>query len=183
MKICFLILATIFISSISSFSQNDITRPLRSVYRKDVDGDRKPDTFIYEVKRWETEYEGLLKIVSAKGRVLWEHHFLMLRKDVFGDPNWLGGRGLENHVKYFFAKGSLYGSEVEHIKLKASDFDPDQITYAAKLAGITLSKLRRDILSQRINTVFEYRAEWREDLMSIVYVPSLRKFVCYHRGY
>jgi hypothetical protein len=30
--------------------------------------------------------------------------------------------------------------------------------------------------------VLSYRAEWREDLILLVYVPSVRGFVCYQRG-
>jgi hypothetical protein len=48
---------------------------------------------------------------------------------------------------------------------------------------ITPANLRENILSQKTNSLLAYRAEWREDLMLLVYVPSLGKFVCYQRGY
>lgn len=159
------------------------SKPLRSTYRKDVDGDGRPDKFIYEVKRRETDYEGSLRIISAKGNVLWEHQFLLLEKDLLGDPDWLGGKSVEYWVKNFF-KGVAYGAEVESLKLKPSDLDDEERLAAfAKRYGTSLGKLRRGILSQEVNTVFSYRAEWREDLNMLVYVPSIGRLVCYKRGY
>ena len=184
MKASLLILLSILIATnASTVSANDAL-PLRSVYLKDVDGDGKADKFVYEVKKWETEYEGSLKIVSAQGDILWEHRFLIMRKDLFGDPNWLEGRGLKHHVKYFFAEDSPYPARVERIKLKDSDLDDEERLAAfAKHYGISPAKLKQDILSQQVNTVVSYRAEWREDLNMLVYVPSIKKFICYKRGY
>ena len=107
----------------------------------------------------------------------------MMKRDLV---NWLGVVGnvsIEDWVKGLFSNKYGYGAEVERIKLKLSDLDDEQITYAAKLAKITPARLKGEILSQKENMVVSYRAEWREDLMSLVYVPSLKRFICYHRGY
>jgi hypothetical protein len=188
MKIYLMILLSFLILAPHSNAQIDVSDPSPSTYRKDIDGDGKPDKFFYQIKRWQDDYEGALIITSAKGKVLWEHHWPMAKGDV---GNLLATEeditrqkvSLENWVRRFFNGNLYYGAKFQQIKLKASDLDSEQINYAAKLARVSSRKLRRDILSQRVNTVFEYRAEWREDLMSLVYVPPLKKFVCYHRGY
>jgi len=173
----------------SCFAQASLSPdPPSSVYFKDVDGDGKPDKFTYQIKRWENDYEGALRIVSAKGSVLWEHEYPIGKGDLNellsteGDAT---GRKviLTDWVKKFFIGELNYGAAIERIKIKAEDIDNEQIDYAAKLASVSPRKLKREIISQRSNTVVFYRAEWREDLMMIVYVPSLRKFVCYSRGY
>jgi ABC-type bacteriocin/lantibiotic exporter with double-glycine peptidase domain len=71
----------------------------------------------------------------------------------------------------------------EKRKIKKSEIDAEQIDYAAKLNKISANKLKAEILAQKVNRIFTYRAEWREDLMQIVYIPSLKKFVCFTRGY
>jgi hypothetical protein len=166
------------------FAQNSNTfKPVSSEFQTDVDEDGKPDRLFYEIKGWETEYEGLFRITSAEGKVLWEHQYLMMKRDLV---NWLGVMGdisIEDWMKGFFSDKYGYGAKAERVKLKSSDFDDEQIAYAAKLAKISPAKLKGEILSQKENIVVSYRAEWREDLMSLVYVPSLKRFICYHRGY
>jgi hypothetical protein len=161
------------------------TQPLRSLFLKDVDGDGRADKFVYTVKPWRTEYEGSLTIRSAKGSVLWQHQWLMMKDKLFGDLlNLEGNISLETWVEKFFAGKLTYGATFRHVKLKASDLkDEERLAAFAKYYGVSLGKLKRDILSQEVNIVFAYRAEWREDLNKLVYVPTIRKFVCYQRGY
>lgn len=52
-----------------------------------------------------------------------------------------------------------------------------------KFYGVTKANLKKNILSQKTNVLFSYRSSWREDLIQLVYVPAIRKFVCYQRGY
>ena len=180
-----LILASASIFGALSFRHPN---PTPSVYWKDVDGDRKPDKFIYQIKRWEKDYEGGLKIVSAQGRVLWEHEYPMAKDDLH---ELLSAEGdvtgkkvtLADWVRRFFSEQLNYGARIERIKIKTEDIDAEQLDHAAKLAGISARSLETEILSQETNTVVSYRAEWREDLMMIVYIPSLKKFVCHSRGY
>lgn len=183
----FLILFLLLIATNLCFAQTPFTN-LSSVYFQDVDGDGKPDKFTYQVKNWENDYEGAIKIVSASGRVLWEHEYPMVKGDfneLLSTESDVSGRKVTfaGWVKQFFSRKLNYGAEVERIKIKAKDIDDEQINYAAELAKVNAQTLKKELLSQRINTVVSYRAEWREDLMMIVYVPSLKKFVCYSRGY
>lgn len=159
--------------------------PLSAVFLKDVDGDERQDKFVYTVKPWRTEYEGSLLITSAKGDVLWKHQWLMLKDKLFGDLlNLEGDISLETWVQKFFTGKLVYGAKLTNVKLKASDLDDDERLEAfAKYYGTGLGKLKSDILSQKVNTIFSYRAEWREDLNKLVYVPTIKKFVCYQRGY
>jgi hypothetical protein len=180
------LLAMLFVLLLGSpcFAQNSNTfKPVSSGFQTDVDGDAKPDRLFYEIRAWETEYEGLFRIISSEGKVLWEHQYLMMKRDLV---NWLGVVGnisTEDWVRGFCSNKYGYGAEVKRIKLKSSDLDDEQIAYAAELVEISPAKLKGEILSQKENRVVLYRAEWREDLMSLVYVPSLKRFVCYHRGY
>jgi hypothetical protein len=77
-----------------------------------------------------------------------------------------------------------YGAKFESRKLEASELrDEERLADFAKYYGISLASMKKNILSQKANSLISYRAEWREDLNLLVYVPSIRKFVCYQRGY
>ena len=162
--------------------------PAPSVYWKDVDGDRKPDKFLYQIKWWEKDYEGGFRIVSAQGRVLWRHEYPIAKKDLhelLATEGAVTGKKvtLADWVRRFFSGKLNYGARIERIKIQTEDIDAEQLDHAAKLAGISSRSLETEILAQETNLVVSYRAEWREDLMSIVYIPSLKKFVCHSRGY
>lgn len=86
-------------------------------------------------------------------------------------------------VENVFNKNENYSFEATKIKIKKSELDNEQIDYAAKIHKVTSQKLKSEILGQKTNYVFTYRAEWREDYMQIVFVPSLKEFVCFARGY
>lgn len=181
-------LPLVLILILSNYATAQTTRPvqpLRSLFLKDVDGDGRADKFVYTVKPWRTEYEGSLTIRSARGNLLWQHQWLMMKDKLFGDLlNLEGNISLETWVEKFFAGKFTYGATFRRVKLKASDLnDEERLAAFAKYYGVSLSKLKRDILSQEVNTVFAYRAEWREDLNKLVYVPAIKKFVCYQRGY
>lgn len=49
--------------------------PLENETSIDVEGDGKNDKVLYQIKPWEKDFEGLLKITSANGKILWEHEF------------------------------------------------------------------------------------------------------------
>jgi hypothetical protein len=162
---------------------NNSFKPINSEFLTDVDGDGKADQLFYEIRVWETEYEGSFRITSAANKILWEHRYLMMKHDLM---NWLGVMGdisIEDWVKGFFSNKYGYGTKVERVKLKSSDLDNKQLDYTAKHFKLSPAKLSKEILSQKENIVVSYRAAWREDLASIVYVPTLKKFVGYHRGY
>ncbi len=106
------------------------------------------------------------------------HELLSTEGDVTGKKVTLA-----DWVRRFFSGKLNYGAQIERTKIKTEDIDAEQLDYAAKLAGVNSRGLETEILSQKINVVVSYRAEWREDLMAIVYVPSLKKFVCHSRGY
>ena len=164
-------------------------KPLRAVYLKDVDGDGKADKLVYQIKPWKNDYEGSLVITSAKGKTLWEDGWLMVKDDLEELIETEGAvTGKKVDVKSWvdkFLRGDLhYGLNHESRKLKASELqDREILAVFAKYYHITPANLRENILSQKTNSLLAYRAEWREDLMLLVYVPSLGKFVCYQRGY
>lgn len=162
--------------------------PLSSNYYADFDGDSKKDVILYQIKPFKDFYEGLLKITSATGKILWEDNFPMSKSDL---SEWLNTMGdvdneeidISKWVKNAFNNKYNYAFETENRKIKKREIDETQIEYAAKLNKISAGKLKAEILAQKTNRIFSYRAEWREDLMQIVYVPSLKKFVCFARGY
>jgi hypothetical protein len=164
--------------------------PLTAVYERDVDGGRRPDRFRYEVNEVKAGYQASLTIHSATGQVLWEHRWAMTHHDFIddllvqeADTSSGGLLSVDDLVKRFFDGSLTYGATLERRKLEASDLDDSQIAFAAKQLRTTVSRLRQDILSQEANTVFSYRAEWREDLLQLVYVPAVRRFVVFARGY
>lgn len=179
----------LIICGFANAHQTPTTESLRAVFTKDFDGDGKPDKLVYEVKPWRTDYEGALIITSAGGKTLWEDHWPMAKDDLDELIETEGGVtgkkvDLKSWVERFFEGGLNYGARFEREKLKASDLSDDELLGDfAKHYGVTTPALKKSILSQKTNLVFSYRAIWREDLIVLVYVPSVRGFVCYKRGY
>ena len=165
-------------------------QPLRAVYQKDVDGDEKPDKLVYEIKRWKNDYEGALVITSAKGRTLWEDGWLMVKDDLeelIETEGFVTNKKVvdrESWVNKFLGGELNYGMKYERRKLKAEELNNSElIAIFAKYYRVTPESLKKSILSQKTNSLLAYRAEWREDLMLLVYAPSIGKFICYQRGY
>ena len=162
--------------------------PLASRARTDVDGDGRAEELVYRIQQWEEDFEGSFTITSADGKVLWEHLFPMVTRDLFGLAYTEGEVTsreitIEDWVRHFFDGTLHYGAKIERVELRADDLHDDQIEFAAKKTGVDPSRLREIILSEPENLVFRYRAEWREDLMQIVYVRELGRFICFSRGY
>jgi hypothetical protein len=172
------------------FPQHDLAiRPLRTIYEKDVDRDGKVDKLVYEVREFKDNYEGSLIITSAERRTLWEHRWVMSKSDLSELIETEGEvtnkkSNLESWVAKFFSGGLNYGARFETRKLKASELgDEERLANFAKYYRVSVASIKKSILSQKANSLMSYRAEWREDLNLLVYVPSIRKFVCYQRGY
>lgn len=165
------------------------SEPLRTVYERDVDGDGKIDKLVYEITKMEDHYKGSLVITSATGQPLWEHEWGMTIGDLEELIETEGDVtnkkiNLESWVTNFFGGELNYGARLKGEKLKASELgDEERLTPAAKYYRVSVDSLKQSILSQKVNSLISYRAEWREDLILLVYVPSVGKFVCYKRGY
>lgn len=158
--------------------------PLKSETMLDVDGDGKPDKILYQIKPWQQDFEGLLKITSADEQVLWEHEFFMSSRDLAKFlVEVLEYESVTQWVKSVFEKQAPYSFKADTRKLKPAELSDNQINHAAKLYSLEPKKLKSEILMQKTNRIYTYRAEWREDLMQIVFIPSLKKFVCFSRGY
>src|SRR6185503_13576123 len=173
----------------SVFHQLSPPQPLRTIYERDVDGDGKADKLVYEIAKLKDNYEGSLVITSGTRRTLWEHRWGMRNDDlselIETDGDVTNKKiDLESWVMKFFVGELNYGAKFEKRKLKASELrDEDRLAAFAKYHGVSLASLKKSILSQKVNSLLTYRAEWREDLNLLVYVPSIGKFVCYQRGY
>lgn len=160
------------------------TYPLIKESSMDIDGDGKPDKLYYRIRPWEDDFEGQVKITSNDQRVIWDHEFYMGKNDLAKFlAEVLDYSNVTQWVKNFFKAKAPYAFEFKKTKIKASDLNEVQIDHAAEIHKTTAKKLRDEILSQPKNHVISYRAEWREDLMLAVYVPSLKRFICYSRGY
>lgn len=158
--------------------------PLIKESSADVDGDGKIDNLYYRIRVWEGDFEGQLKITGTNRRVLWDHEFFMSKNDLAKFlAEVLEYENVTRWIENVFNENAPYAFSYEQTKLKASELHETQIDYAATLHKTPSKKLRDEILAQPTNHVFSYRAEWREDLIQIVYVPSLKQFVCYSRGY
>lgn len=180
---------SLLLTSFHASQRTPPAQPLRAVYLKDVDGDGKADKLVYQIKRWKNDFEGSLVITSAKGRTLWEDQWVMVKGDLeelIETEGAVTGKkvDLKSWVDRFLRGDLNYGLKLESRKLKASELqDTELIAVFAKYYRVAPASLRNNILSQKTNSLLAYRAEWREDLMLLVYVPSLGKFVCYQRGY
>ena len=170
-------------------SKDPPDEPLRSTYERDADGDGKPDKLVYEIKRVEDHYEGSLFITSAAGKILWGHEWGMSESDLLELVQTEGDVtnkkvNMEMWVKKFLIGELNYGARFEKRKLKASELGADEnLAPYAEHFHVSVASMKQTILSQKVNLLFSYRAVWREDLLLLVYVPSIGQFVCYQRGY
>ncbi len=154
-----------------------------STYSVDIDGDGIKEDFIYTLDKESHNYKGSLTIKSKDGRFFWTHEFEMTPDDLENDLlREEGNISVSHWVKHFFDGTLTYGATFEKIKIKKGDIDDRYIKFYAEREKVQTKKLKQEILSQKINTTFSYRSSWREDLIILVYVPSLRKFIAFSGG-
>ncbi|MGB7203016.1 MAG: hypothetical protein WBD16_12250 [Pyrinomonadaceae bacterium] len=162
----------------------DAKYPLTAETRVDVNGDGLNDHITYRVQRWQSDFEGRLTIKSSKGKELWDHEFFMGSNDLAKFlVEVLEYKNSTEWVNNVFAKDAPYSFKAETVKLKANDIDDENLKYASKIHKTSAKRLKDEVLRQKKNRIYSYRAEWREDLLNLVYIPSLKYFICYSRGY
>lgn len=157
--------------------------PNSSVWKTDVDGDGVPETFVYSLTEQGVGFVGTLEIRSASGTILWTHRWEMKSSDLTDDLLAEEGNiSVGDWVSRFFTGPLVYGAKLEHRKLKGEELQPNFIEFYAKREALSTDQLKAMILSQKTNVVFSYRASWREDLLELVFVPQLNKFIRYGQG-
>ncbi|HAK60526.1 MAG TPA: hypothetical protein DCO77_09110 [Nitrospiraceae bacterium] len=155
----------------------------KSIYNADVDGDGIKERFLYALDKKSQNYDGNLTIKSKDGHVLWTHQWKMTPKDLESDLLMNEGNiSISHWVRHFFDGTLVYGAKFEKVRIKKDDIDDDYMKFYSKREKIPAAKLKQEILSQKINATLYYRASWREDLVMLVYMPSLKKFIGYSGG-
>ncbi len=154
-----------------------------SSYQADVDGDGIKEDFLYSLDKKRHNYDGSLTIKSKDGHVLWTHQWEMSPDDLDNDLlREEGNISVSHWVTHFFDGTLTYGAAFEKVIIKKGEIEDEYIKFYAEREKVLPKKLKQEILSQKINSVFYYRASWREDLIMLVYVPSLKKFIAYSGG-
>src|SRR5262249_9050079 len=98
----------------------DATYPLIDKTIVDVDDEHRHDEHLYRIQPWQDDFEGLLKITSANGRVLWEHEFYMGANDLAEFlTGVLGYDSVSDWVGNVFNKDQNYSFRAETVKIKA----------------------------------------------------------------
>jgi hypothetical protein len=180
-KFNLILIITIFL--LSSVTNIFASEKWSSTFLKDINGDGKSDIFIYTLQKKGANYEGSLTITNNVGKILWLHSWKMTKKDLEDDLlREQGSISVKEWVNHFFDGTLLYGAKLAFYKIKESEIDQKYIVFYAKKHAIEPQKLKSEILSLKQNTVFSYRASWREDFIMLVYVPSLSKFVGFSGG-
>lgn len=154
---------------------------LRKAWRIDVDSDGRPETLTYSLARQGDRYRVALAIRGERG-LLWSRRWSMTVADLNELLAEEGDIPASEWVERFFSGGLHYGAVLERRKLKPGDLDPQFMDDAARQAKIPASAVEKAILREKTNLVFTYRASWREDLIELVYVPELKRFVRYSPG-
>ncbi len=154
-----------------------------SSYSADVDGDGMKEDFLYTLDKKSGTYNGSLTIRSRDGHVLWTHQWEMAPNDLENDLLINEGNiPLSHWVKHFFDGTLVYGAKFEKVKIKRDEIDDEYLKFYSEREKIPVTKLKQEILSQKTNAIFTYRASWREDLIMLVYMPSVKKFISYSGG-
>lgn len=177
-------LLTIVLTGIFSFSNAYASELIhKSTYNVDIDDDGKKEIFIYKLKKAKKNYEGSLVIKTQSNKILWEHDFEMtpndLEKDLLMNE---GNITVEHWVKHYFDGSLVYGAKYEKLKIKPNKIDSEYLDFYSKRDKVPSADLRKQILSQKINSTFYYRASWREELVMLVYLPKLERFIAYSGG-
>jgi hypothetical protein len=157
-------------------------KPLTAVWRTDIDGDRRAETFTYTLAERGPRFVATLSIRSDKA-VLWSHRWEMAASDFTGDLlREEGDITPQQWVQGFFHGGTLYGARLERRRLRADELDPGLIDPVAQRQKMPAASLEKALLSDRAHVVLNYRATWREDVWRIVYVPELKRFIRFSSG-
>ncbi|MFY0697553.1 MAG: hypothetical protein JXR11_06860 [Balneola sp.] len=159
-----------------SFSQS-----FNSYKLVDLNNDNDPDTIHYSLIKNESNWSASLTAISSIDDTLWYHPYKM-QNDDFEDLLFQEDVNVEEWVNNYFSEESTYGLTYEKTKLTLQDLQPSWVEFYAKKEKLPPEELEQMILNQLFNMTLYYRASWREDLVMLVYVPQLTKFVGYSGG-
>ena len=139
----------------------------------------------YRLNRYDDIYRGALTIRKNK-QVIWMHVWEMTHQD-FSSMLELENEGRKNDLNFKSWVKNIFdadfGIKFFDSKILKKDLQVARIEEASIQNKITSQNLAQEILSEDHPVIVQYRAEWREDLLFLVYVKSLQQFVCYSRGY
>lgn len=171
------------ISLLISFNVYALENQWSSKHNIDINGNGVNETITYTLKLNKQNYDASL-VVEAKDKIiLWSHEYSMTKDDLIGDLlSYEGNISVEHWVKHFFDGTLTYGAKLEKTKIKNEEIDMEFMAFYSKQLKQTKNELKNLILSEKINTIFYYRASWREELIMLVYVPKLKKLVHYSAG-
>lgn len=156
---------------------------LRAAHQADLTGDGNPETVVYRLKKAEGGFDARLTISTTAGRILWDHEYAMTEDDLVNDLLMNEGDiSLAHWVEHFFDGSLVYGARSERADIVEGDISMEFLEYYSSFLGYSAVDLKRLILSRKIHDIFYYRASWREELVMLVYVPELGKFVHYSAG-
>lgn len=165
------------------FCQSAVAEEYESRYSVDITGDSLKEVITYKLKKKGDKYDGTLKIATKDYNVLWFHEFEMSHDDLFNDLLMNEGNiSLEHWVKHFFDGSLVYGAKYEKRKITEDEINMDFLEFYSKKLKHTKEELKKLILDQKINSIFYYRASWREELVMLVYIPKLKKMLHYSGG-
>ena len=162
----------------------------QSNWEYDVNGDGKKESFVYTIVDSGKEYiTSSLSIKTENNQIYWFHEWQMHRSDLYDDIFTTSGelteRGeltLEEWLSGFFECKLDYTSCIYKAKLKREDIVYDFVKYSAKKEKLTTKQLMALIINNKEHVIFHYRATWREDLLELVFVPTLNKFIHFGMG-
>jgi len=178
LKFTHILLLTIILARGADASERNYS----SSSKVDIDNDGVEETIRYSLNKAAEYYEGRL-IIESKDMIQWDHQFNMTHNDLFDDLLMNEGNiTVEHWVNHFFDGTLVYGAKYERYKIPANEIDMDYLDFYSKKENIPASELKNQILSQDINSTFYYRASWREELVMLVYLPELGKFISYSGG-
>jgi|GEM_PF-4471285 len=135
----------------------------------------------YSLNRNKNHYIGSF-VVKSKGKIVWGQDWVMEKRD------------FENLVQYEFSRQQNMSFWVKNIftanygvksfvkTLHETEIDNDFLEEASQYYKIPAEKLKEEILSAKESLIITYRAAWAEDQMSLVFVNSIGKFICFKRG-
>lgn len=154
-----------------------------STYKLDVDGDGMKETFSYFMKKNKDNFDVNLTVTTTAKKTLWEHQYSMRKHDLVSDLlGYEGNISVAQWVEKFFKPSLTYGAKFERVSIKKEEISLEFLKFYSKQLKVSAKKLEKLILMQNKPLQFYYRAQWREDLLILVYIPQLKKFVHFSAG-
>lgn len=168
----------------------------------DLDGDGRPELLrvVAEVQRdWAINphtgeqskqlfcwFNTRLEIRDERKRLMYADHWSIKEEDMVSLLETHSAASPEDYFARFGRHEGYFKTGMEIVAPAETEIRVEAIEWslaAQGLAGVDANHIQRELSQLQTLRLLVYRADWREDLRVVAYVPSLRRAVAIQVGY